>query len=328
MRAMVLREQRSPLELCELPVPEPGHGEVRVAVRACGICRTDLHVVDGELREPKLPLIPGHQIVGVVDALGEGVEGLALGDRVGVPWLGSTCGRCRFCRMDRENLCDHASFTGYQIDGGFAEFAVADARYCFPIPATYPDLQAAPLLCAGLIGYRSWRMVPDDAQRVGLFGFGSAAHILTQLATWEGREVYAFTRPGDESARAFALGLGARWAGGADQRPEVELDAAILFAPIGSLVPASLRASRKGATIICAGIHMSEIPSFPYELLWGERVVRSVANLERRDGIEFLRLAPKVGIRTEVTTFELERADEALDALRDGRFNGSGVIVI
>ncbi len=325
---MVLSEQRKPLELRQLPIPEAGVGQVRVAVRACGICRTDLHVVDGDLPEPKLPLVPGHQIVGIVDALGGGVEGLALGDRVGVPWLGSTCGRCRYCRMQRENLCDHAAFTGYQVDGGFAEYAVADARYCFPIPEGYPDLQAAPLLCAGLIGYRSWRMVPEEAERVGLFGFGSAAHILIQLANWEGREVYAFTRPGDGSAQAFARGLGARWAGGSDERPDVELDAAILFAPVGSLVPASLRASRKGATIVCAGIHMSDIPSFPYEILWGERVLRSVANLERRDGVEFLRLAPRVGIRTEVTTFELERANEALDALRDGRFNGSGVIVV
>jgi propanol-preferring alcohol dehydrogenase len=331
MRAMVLSEQGKPLELRELERPEPGHGELRVAVKACGICRTDLHVVDGDLREPALPLVPGHQIVGRVDALGPGVEELgvelSLGDRVGIPWLGSTCGRCRFCRMERENLCDHARFTGYQIDGGFADYAVADARFCFPIPENYPDLQAAPLLCAGLIGYRAWRMVPDEAERVGLYGFGSAAHILTQLAVWEGREIHAFTRPGDSSSQRFARKLGARWAGGSDERPEVELDAAVLFAPVGELVPISLRASRKGATIVCAGIHMSDIPSFPYEILWGERVVRSVANLERRDGLEFLRLAPRVGIQTQVTTFELERANEALDALREGRFDGSGVLV-
>lgn len=330
MRAMVLVEQGRPLELRELPIPEPGPGQLRVKVEVCGICRTDLHVVDGDLREPALPLVPGHQIVGVVDALGEGASelGLAKGDRVGVPWLGSTCGRCRYCRMERENLCDHARFTGYQFDGGFAEYAVADGRFCFPIPADYPNLQAAPLLCAGLIGYRSWRMVPDEAQRVGFYGFGSAAHILTQLAVWEGREVHAFTRPGDEDGQAFARELGAAWAGGSDQRPDVELDAAVIFAPVGALVPAALAATRKGATIVCAGIHMSEIPSFAYELLWGERVLRSVANLERRDGLEFLRLAPKVGIRTQVTDFELERANEALEALRAGAFQGSGAIVV
>ncbi|ABG03037.1 Alcohol dehydrogenase GroES-like protein [Rubrobacter xylanophilus DSM 9941] len=327
MRAMVLRAPGGPLRPEELPVPEPGSGEVLVRVRACGVCRTDLHVVDGELREPKLPLVVGHQIVGVVERVGEGVERFSPGDRVGVPWLGRTCGRCRYCRTGRENLCGEARFTGYQLDGGFAEYARADARFCLPVPEGYPDLQAAPLLCAGLIGYRALRMA-GDAERLGLYGFGASAHIILQVARHQGRRVFAFTRDGDEEAQRFARRLGAEWAGGSGQRPPEELDAAIIFAPVGALVPLALRAVARGGTVVCAGIHMSDIPSFPYELLWGERQLRSVANLTRRDGEEFLALAPEVPVRTEVRPYPLEGANQALDDLRSGRLTGAAVLVV
>jgi propanol-preferring alcohol dehydrogenase len=327
MRAMVLESVGAPLRATEWPLPEPGPGQVLLRVRACAVCRTDLHVVDGELPDPKLPLIPGHQIVGTVEGAGEGVERFAAGDRVGVPWLGYTDGTCRYCRAGRENLCDGARFTGYQIDGGYAGYTVADHRFCFPIPDGYPDLQAAPLLCAGLIGYRSLR-VAGDAERLGLYGFGAAAHIIAQVARHGGREVFAFTSSGDEEAQAFARELGAVWAGGSDEAPPEELDAAIIFAPVGALVPAALRAVSKGGAVVCAGIHMSDVPSFPYDVLWGERSVRSVANLTRRDGEEFLELAPKVPVRTEVVPFPLERANEALDALRGGEIRGAAVLVV
>jgi propanol-preferring alcohol dehydrogenase len=291
------------------------------------VCRTDLHVVDGELPDPKLPLIPGHQIVGTVEKLGDLVDRFAVGDRVGVPWLGHTDGTCRYCLTGRENLCDDARFTGYQIDGGYAEYAAADHRFCFPIPEGYPDLHAAPLLCAGLIGYRALRMA-GDAERLGLYGFGASAHMIAQVAAHQGRKVFAFTSPGNEVGQRFALGLGAAWAGGSDQGPPEELDAAIIFAPVGALVPVALRAVAKGGVVVCAGIHMSDIPSFPYEILWGERSLRSVANLTRRDGEEFLALAPRVPVRTEVVPFPLEEANEALDALRAGRIRGAAVLVV
>ncbi len=328
MRAMVLERAREPLRLQELPEPEPGPDDLLLRVRACGVCRTDLHIVDGELTEPKLPLVPGHQIVAEVVRTGDHTAklGFEAGDRVGVPWLGWTDGTCRYCRSGQENLCDHARFTGYDIDGGFAEYCVADARFCFRIPARYPDLQAAPLLCAGLIGFRSYRMC-GDAERIGLFGFGGAAHILAQVARYEGRRVFAFTRPGDVAGQDFARALGAEWAGGSDVAPPEKLDAAILFAPVGALVPSALRVVRKGGVVVCGGIHMSPIPSFPYEILWGERVLRSVANLTRKDGEEFLRIAPEVPVRTEVTHFPLERANEALEALRAGEIEGAAVVV-
>jgi propanol-preferring alcohol dehydrogenase len=326
MRAMVLDEPGRALRAARPPDPVAGPGRVLIRVAACGVCRTDLHVVDGELTEPKLPLVPGHQIVGRVEAVGRGVD-VGRGERVGVPWLGWTCGECRYCRSHRENLCDRALFTGYQLDGGYAELAVADARYCFRIPEGYPDVQAAPLLCAGLIGYRSLRLA-GDAERLGLYGFGAAAHVVIQVARHEGRRVFAFVRAGDETARQFALELGAEWAGDAlGQAPE-ELDAAIIFAPAGELVPAALRAVAKGGVVVCAGIHMSDIPSFPYELLWGERVLRSVANLTRRDGEEFLALAPRVPVHTEVETFPLEEANAALARLREGRVRGGAVLVV
>lgn len=321
MRAMVLEAAGRPLVLRELDRPVPGEGQVLIEVEACGICRTDLHILDGELDQPKLPLVCGHQIVGRV------LEGpLDRGMRVGVPWLGSTCGRCDHCASGRENLCDDARFTGYDLDGGFAEFCVADVRYAFEIPEAYPAAQAAPLLCAGLIGYRSWRMAPD-ARRLGLYGFGAAAHILIQLARHEGRKVYAFTSPGDRSTQDFARSLGAVWAGGSDEMPPTELDAAILFAPVGALVPTALRAVRRGGTVVCGGIHMSDIPSMPYSILWGERSVKSVANLTRQDGEEFLALAPKVPIRTTVTAYALEEAGQALEDLRHGRFEGAAVVL-
>ena len=327
MRAMVLERQGRPMRLTELPVPEPGAGQVQVKVLACGVCRTDLHVVDGDLTEPELPLIPGHQIVGRVTALGQSVTGLAVGDRVGIPWLGWTCGGCAYCRRGQENLCESARFTGYQLAGGFAEYTVADERYSFPIPGGYPDVQAAPLLCAGLIGYRSLRMA-GEARRLGFYGFGAAAHILIQVARYQGREVFAFTRPGDSGGQDFARRLGAVWAGGADTLPPEPLDAAIIFAPVGPLVPAALRAVDRGGAVVCAGIHMSDIPSFPYSILWEERVIRSVANLTRADGEAFLALAPQVPVRTEVTSFPLEQANEALTSLREGAFDGAAVIVI
>lgn len=326
MHAMVLETQRTALRHRTRPVPDPGPGDVLLKVSACGVCRTDLHILDGELDRPKLPLIPGHQIVGTATAVGEGVERFSPGQRVGVPWLGWTCGECRFCLSGRENLCDRARFTGYDIDGGFAEYAVADERYCFSIPDGFADMQAAPLLCAGLIGYRSLRMT-GDAARVGLYGFGAAAHVITQVAVHEGREIYAFTRSGDDDGQRFAIELGATWAGASNERP-AELDAAIIFAPAGELVPAALRAVGKGGTVVCAGIHMSPIPAFPYEILWGERVIRSVANLTRNDAREFLDLAPRIPIRTEVTRFRLDQANEALSALRAGSFHGAAVLDI
>ena len=325
MRAMVLDAARTPLRLASLVVPMPAPHQVLIRVHACAVCRTDLHVVDGELAEPKLPLMPGHEIIGSVAALGEGVDRFAVGDRVGVPWLGWTCGKCEFCCSGRENLCAQARFTGYQIDGGYGEFTIADQRFCFAIPAGYSDIEAAPLLCAGLIGYRSLRMA-GDARRLGLYGFGAAAHIIAQIARWQGRAVYAFTSPGDTEAQAFAGDLGAVWAGGSDQSPPEMLDAAIIFAPVGSLVPAALRAVERGGTVVCAGIHMSAIPSFPYNALWGERVVRSVANLTRRDGEEFLKLAPKVPVRTRTLPYPLEQANQALDDLRAGRLQGAAVL--
>ena len=327
MRAMVLTEPGRPLELREVPTPEPGPGQVQLRVRACGVCRTDLHVFDGELPEPKLPLVLGHQIVGVVTKVGEGVERFAVGDRVGVPWLGWTCGRCRYCLGGRENLCDQARFTGYQLDGGYAEYAVADARYCFPIPEGYPDLQAAPLLCAGLIGYRALRLA-GEAERLGLYGFGASAHIVAQVARYRGQRVYAFTRPGDLEGQRFARELGAVWAGGSDHLPPEPLDAAVIFAPAGGLVPQALRAVAKGGVVVCAGIHMSDIPSFPYEILWGERVLRSVANLTRQDGEEFLALAPRVPIQTTVRAYPLEEANQALAELRAGRVHGAAVLLM
>lgn len=327
MRAMILEAQRQPLKLVDIPQPEPGPGQLLIKVNACGVCRTDLHIVDGDLTEPKLPLVPGHQIVGTVAALGAGAEGFAVGDRAGVPWLGWTDGECRYCRSGRENLCDKARFTGYDIDGGYAEYAVADHRYCFPIPEGFADLQAAPLLCAGLIGYRSLRLA-GDAERLGLYGFGASAHIVCQVAKFQGRKVFAFTKPGDEEGQAFARELGADWAGGSDLRPPEQLDAAIVFAPLGALMIEALKASAKGARIVSAGIHMSDVPSFPYAELWGERSLMSVANLTREDGREFLELAPKMPVRTEVSEYPIERANEALDDLRSGRLVGAAVLRI
>lgn len=326
MRAMVFDGAGSRLRLADVPVPEPGPGQLRLRVRACGACRTDLHIVDGELAEPRLPLIPGHQIVGEVDAPGSGVDGFAAGERVGVPWLGWTCGECGYCLTERENLCDRARFTGYHLDGGFAEYAVADARFCFPIPAGYPELQAAPLLCAGMIGYRALRLA-GEGERLAVYGFGAAAHILAQVAAHQGRRVFAFTRPGDDEGQRFAREMGAAWAGGTDQAPPEEMDAAIIFAPAGELVPLALGAVAKGGTVVCGGIHMSDLPAFPYRILWGERVLRSVANLTRRDAEEFLALAPRVPVHTEVTTFALEEANEALDAIRGGTVRGAVVVV-
>jgi propanol-preferring alcohol dehydrogenase len=325
MRAMVLERAREPLRSAELPDPAPGSGQVLISVSACGVCRTDLHIADGELEKPKLPLVPGHQIVGVVIEAGEGAERFAAGQRVGVPWLGWTCGQCRYCLSARENLCDGARFTGYDIDGGYAELAVADERFCFPIPEGYPDEQAAPLLCAGLIGYRALRLV-GDAERIGFYGFGASAHILCQVAVHQGRRVFAFTREGDEEGQEFARGLGAEWAGSSEETPPEQIDGAIVFAPIGSLMTTALRASAKGARIISAGIHMSDIPSFPYEQLWGERVLGSVANLTRRDGEEFLEIAPQVPVRTEVELHPLESANEALDSIRSGSLRGAAVV--
>ena len=324
---MVLEQTRKPLVLREYPLPEPGDGEVQLAVHACAVCRTDLHVVDGELPDPKLPLIIGHEIVGRVARVGALVTGLSVGDRVGVPWLGWTCGQCSYCKAGSENLCAQARFTGYTIDGGYAEFTVADGRFCVPIPERYPDIEAAPLLCAGLIGYRSL-VRAGDGKRLGIYGFGAAAHIIAQVALYQGRSVYAFTRPGDDHAQQFARNLGAAWAGGSDQRPPEELDAAIIFAPVGALVPAALGAVRKGGTVVCGGIHMSDVPSFPYELLWGERTICSVANLTRRDAEEFMKIAPKVPVRTTTRMFPLEQANEALAQLRDGRLERAAVLAI
>jgi alcohol dehydrogenase, propanol-preferring len=325
LRAMVLEAARSPLAAREIPVPEPGPGEVQLRVHACGVCRTDLHIMDGELDRPKPSLVLGHQIVGEVVGRGEGATRFGIGTRVGVPWLGWTCGSCRPCRAGRENLCQNARFTGYHRDGGFAEHAVADERYCFRLPDDFPDRQAAPLLCAGLIGYRTLRLA-GDAESLGIYGFGAAAHIVTQVARHQGRRVFAFVRPGHHVAERFALEMGATWAGGSDQPPPVPLDAALIFAPAGELVPAALRAVVPGGVVVCGGIHMSDIPSFPYQALWGERTLRSVANLTRQDGEELLALASEVPIRTETTAYRLEDANRALDDLRHGRFAGAAVL--
>ncbi|HLH49173.1 MAG TPA: zinc-dependent alcohol dehydrogenase family protein [Roseiarcus sp.] len=325
MRAMVLREIKRPLHCEERAVPSPGPDEIRLRVEACAVCRTDLHVVDGDLSNPKLPLVPGHEIVGVVDALGPGVTGLEIGARVGVPWLGHTCGVCPYCASDRENLCDDPAFTGYTRDGGFASHVVADAAFAFPLADFDDPVAAAPLMCAGLIGWRSLKMA-GEGRRIGLYGFGAAAHILAQVCRWQGREVYAFTRSGDAAAQEMALSLGAVWANGSEQTPPEPLDSAIIFAPVGELVPVALRAVRKGGRVVCGGIHMSDIPRFPYQLLWEERQVISVANLTRRDAVEFLSLAPKAGVKTTTTVYPLEEANEALADLRAGRFQGAAVL--
>jgi len=327
MKAMVLTEQGKPLRLSILNKPKPGNGQVLVKVHACGICRTDLHVVDGDLKNPKLPLVPGHQVVGVVEKWGAGAKAFNLGDRVGIPWLGGSCGACTYCLSNRENLCDKALYTGYQVNGGFAEYCVADERFTFPLPPSFTDLQAAPLLCAGLIGYRAYGMA-GKGKRLGFYGFGASAHVLIQLARHQGREVYAFTRAGDEASKAFAKKLGAVWVGAAEETPPHPLDSAILFAPVGEHVPLALKAVAKGGTVVCAGIHMSDIPSFPYSLLWGERTVRSVANMTRQDGMEFLALAPKIPIHTKVTAYPLEKANEALSDLRAGRLQGAAVLQV
>jgi alcohol dehydrogenase, propanol-preferring len=327
MRAMRLAAARTRLSLEEaLPTPQPGAHQVLLRVTACGVCRTDLHIVDGELTQPKLPLIPGHEIVGTVAALGDGVTGLKRGDRIGVPWLGFTCGRCVYCRSGRENLCDHARFTGYNIDGGYADHAVADARFCFLLPSRLDDVAAAPLLCAGLIGYRALRLA-GAAERLGIYGFGAAAHIVAQVARHRGQRVFAFTRDGDRAGQEFALTLGAEWAGGSSEAPPAQLDAALIFAPVGALVPAALAATAKGGTVVCAGIHMSDIPRFAYRLLWEERIIRSVANLTRQDGEEFLALAPTIPVRTTTQPYPLAQANEALDDLREGRLTGAAVLV-
>lgn len=327
MRAMVLTKLGQPLELMELPQPVPGDSQLLIRVVACGICRTDLHVVDGDLTEPRLPLVPGHQIVGIVEGVGRKAGNYVTGQRVGVPWLGGSCGHCEFCASARENLCDDAVYTGYQIDGGFADYTLADSRYCFPVPEGFTSVQAAPLLCAGLIGYRSWRPVAD-ARRLGFYGFGAAAHILIQVARYHRQAVYAFTRPGDRAAQDFALTLGACWAGESGDKPPELLDAAIIFAPEGDCVLQALRAIKKGGRVVCAGIHMSDIPPIPYNELWGERSVQSIANLTRADGEEFLPLAAKIPVRTEVKVYPLEQANQALDDLRSGRFTGAAVLSI
>ena len=326
MRAQHYLGSQQPLVMTDLPTPKPVAGQVLIAVKACAVCRTDLHVVDGELAHPHLPLVPGHEIVGTIVEKGEGVDRFAIGDRVGVPWLGWTCGVCGYCQTGRENLCDKARFTGYQIDGGYAELTVADARYCFALPREFDDVAAAPLLCAGLIGYRTLRFA-GDARRIGIYGFGAAAHIVAQVARFQGRSLFAFTKPGDQAAQDFARSLGACWAGGSNEMPPELLDAALIFAPVGALVPAALAATCKGGTIVCGGIHMSDIPAFPYALLWEERSLRSVANLTRRDAEEFLALAPKAGIKTTTRTYPLADANAALADLRGGRLEGAAVLV-
>jgi len=328
MRAMVLQAPGQRLVLSTVPVPIPGPEQVLIQVRACGVCRTDLHVVDGELPDPKLPIIPGHEIAGSVVQKGANVKSFAPGDRVGAPWLGSTCGQCRFCRAGRENLCDRPGFTGYTLDGGYAEYVAVDSGYCFPLPESYSDARVAPLLCAGLIGYRSYRMAGEGVERLGIYGFGGAAHIICQIAAYQKKKVFAFTRPGDRKAQKFALRLGAAWAGDSDATPPEPLDAALIFAPVGSLVPAALRATVKGGVVVCGGIHMSDIPSFPYSLLWGERVVLSVANLTRKDGEELLGIAPKIPVQTEIEEFPLSEANEALNRLRSGDLEGAAVLVV
>jgi len=328
MRAMVLEKPGQPLKWLEVPVPQPGPEQVLMRVHTCGVCRTDLHVLDGELAHPKLPLIMGHEIVGTVVETGSAVRQFRVGERIGVPWLGHTCGACRYCRRGQENLCDTPGFTGYTLDGGYAEYAVADERYSFSLPPAYRDAEAAPLLCAGLIGFRSYRMAREAGTRLGIYGFGAAAHITVQIAVFQGKKVYAFTRPGDTEAQEFARRLGAVWAGSSEEMPPEELDAAIIFAPVGPLIPAALRASARGGVVVCGGIHMSDIPSFPYDILWGERVVRSVANLTRADGEEFLELAPRVPVKTEVQLFLLEQANQALERLRRGQIQGAAVLVV
>ena len=324
---MILGTSREQLALQELAMPTPGPDEVHIKIGACGVCRTDLHIVDGELTEPKLPLIPGHQIVGIVEGLGAKARRFQIGERVGLPWLGGACGQCRYCKDDRENLCDDPVLTGYQKDGGFAEYCVANEDFCFPLTNDYSDLEVAPLLCAGLIGYRAYRMT-GDPENLGLYGFGAAAHIIAQVAEFEERKVFAFTRRGDREGQEFARNLGASWAGNSEELPPEPLDAAIIFAPVGALVPAALKAVRKGGTVVCAGIHMSDIPGFPYKDLWEERVIRSVANLTRQDGTDFLALAPRIPIQTEITVYPLENANEALADLRNGNLNGSAVLGI
>jgi len=328
MRAMLLSGPRQPLKLAEVPVPAAGAGQVLIKVNTCGVCRTDLHVLDGDLTEPKLPLILGHQIVGTVVALGDGVDRFELGQRIGVPWLGYTDGTCRYCLRGQENLCDHPEFTGYTLDGGYAEYAVADQRYCFPLPESFSDIAAAPLLCAGLIGYRTYRLAGEHVERLGIYGFGAAGHIIAQLAAYEGKKVFAFTRPGDTVTQAFARQLGVYWAGGSDELPPEELDAALVLAPIGALMVTALKAVAKGGVVVSGGIHMTDIPSFPYHLLWEERTIRSVANLTRQDGEEFLALAPLVPVRTQVTPYPLEAANLALDDLRSGKLDGAAVLTI
>ena len=327
MRAMVLDAPKQPLQLRNVPKPRPAAGEILMRVSTCAVCRTDLHIVDGELPEPKLPLVPGHEVVGRVEEIGRDVKKFREGDRVGIPWLGWTCGECKFCRSGRENLCDRARFTGYNIDGGYAEFVVADARFCFPIPDGFEDVAAAPLLCAGLIGFRALRKC-GDPKRLGLYGFGAAAHIICQVASFEGRKVFAFTRPGDIETQKFAQRLGATWIGGSDQPPPEKMDAAIIFAPVGALMPVALRHLEKGGMVISAGIHMSDIPAFPYHDLWGERALCSVANLTRRDGQEFFEIAPRIPVKTETETFPLEQANEALTQLRNGQLDGAAVLIM
>lgn len=327
MRAMVFEKAGQPLVPRTLPVPRPGPGQILIRVHACGVCRTDLHIIDGELTRPKLPLILGHEIAGVVVQPGPEVDRFQVGQRVGVPWLGYTCGVCPYCRSGQENLCDQPRFTGYTIDGGFAEYTVADQRYCFPLPTSFNDAEAAPLLCAGLIGYRTYHLAGSSVDRLGIYGFGAAAHIIAQIAVFKGKRVFAFTRPGDHEAQAFARRLGAVWAGDSDQPPPELLDAALIFAPVGALVPAALQAVRKGGMVVCGGIHMSEIPSFPYRWLWEERIIRSVANLTRQDGEELLALAEQVPVRSEVTTFPLDQANEALNRLRSGKLQGAAVLL-
>ncbi len=328
MHAMLMKSQRQLLELAEVPVPSPEKGQVLLKVSTCGVCRTDLHVLDGDLTEPKLPLILGHQIVGTVVQLGEGVNRFKLGQRIGVPWLGYTDGTCRYCLRGQENLCDHPEFTGYTLDGGYAEYTTADQRYCFPLPENYDDITVAPLLCAGLIGYRTYRLAGENVERLGIYGFGSAGHIIAQVAVYEGKKVYAFTRPGDSATQAFARRLGAYWAGGSNEQPPDELDAALVLAPVGALMVTALKAVAKGGVVVSGGIHMTDIPAFPYHLLWEERMIRSVANLTRRDGEEFLEIAPQVPVKAEVTTYQLREANQALDDLRSGKLDGAAVLII
>ncbi|MGA2506401.1 MAG: zinc-dependent alcohol dehydrogenase family protein [Chitinispirillaceae bacterium] len=328
MNAMVFEGPHEPLKLREVPVPKPGKGELLIKVQACGVCRTDIHILDGELEHPKLPLVPGHEIVGTVVAVGPGVKKTKKGERVGVPWLGYTCGKCTYCKKGQENLCDNALFTGYTKNGGYAEYVSADERFCFHLPKKYDDAHACPLLCAGLIGYRSYKMVPKGALNIGIYGFGAAAHIISQIAVFQGKNIYAFTRPGDAASMEFARSHGALWAGDSGNKPPIKLDAAIIFAPIGPLVPVALSACAKGGVVVCGGIHMSDIPSFPYDILWEERTVRSVANLARKDGHELLALAAQLPLKTRTIKFPLLQANAALDAVRNGRLNGAAVLTV